>query len=383
MRFAGHCAAIAAGILVAIAQPLSARTIVVPKDYRSIQGALNESQRGDTVFVHNGTYRESIVMIDGVVLLGEDVDGTIIRGDRGKPVVQAANRATIMNFTIERGGIGILSENTNMIIQRNVIRENDRTGVHCLIALPHIRNNVIAGNGWSGVFCELISYSENTAVEHNIISENGNSGVMLANKCGVLVQNNVFYQNKQYALHVSENSRRSRIIYNCFFANRRPYNYYAVVDETNIAKDPRFPVPPGSSFKLVESHDSPLRRLGKNDAPIGLVSAADLERLRVDTDGDGVADTDDLCVDAVEDNDGFEDRDGCPDFDNDFDGIYDTKDGCPDKAEDFDGFNDTDGCPDPDNDRDGIADEQDRCPNKAETANQYKDDDGCPDEKPR
>jgi len=131
-----------------------------------------------------------------------------------------------------------------------------------------------------------------------------------------------------------------------------------------------------------------------------------------DTDGDGIDDGDDRCVDDPEDKDGYEDEDGCPDNDNDSDGIADAddacpmqaeskngiddddgcpeddKDGdgligsadeCPDAAEDMDGFEDDDGCPDNDNDGDGVADASDKCADEAETKNGFEDDDGCPD----
>ena len=97
-----------------------------------------------------------------------------------------------------------------------------------------------------------------------------------------------------------------------------------------------------------------------------------------------------------EDKDGFEDQDGCPDYDNDKDGIADTVDECPDDPEDYDGFKDKDGCPDPDNDRDGICDPWvadqhredqyakictgvDKCPNLPEDFDGFEDQDGCPD----
>ena len=133
-----------------------------------------------------------------------------------------------------------------------------------------------------------------------------------------------------------------------------------------------------------------------------------------DRDGDGIADSKDMCPDQPEDFDGFEDTDGCPDPDNDRDGIPDMNDRCPnapgprgdgcpksvgtdrdgdgiadafdkcpDEPEDKDGFQDEDGCPDPDNDKDGILDVNDKCPNEPETFNGYQDEDGCPDKKPR
>lgn len=100
---------------------------------------------------------------------------------------------------------------------------------------------------------------------------------------------------------------------------------------------------------------------------------------RKDSDGDGIWDSDDACPSNPEDYDGFQDEDGCPDFDNDKDGIQDEKDKCPNEAEDFDGFQDDDGCPDLDNDGDGIPDSKDGCPNQAENINGFEDDDGCPD----
>ena len=68
--------------------------------------------------------------------------------------------------------------------------------------------------------------------------------------------------------------------------------------------------------------------------------------------------------------------------DSDEDGIVDREDKCPDDPEDEDGFEDEDGCPDADNDGDDINDTDDKCPVEPETKNNYKDDDGCPDEVP-
>lgn len=101
-----------------------------------------------------------------------------------------------------------------------------------------------------------------------------------------------------------------------------------------------------------------------------------------DEDGDTIPDETDQCPNEMEDIDGFEDEDGCPDLDNDNDGVLDKQDQCPGQLEDTDGFQDEDGCPDPDNDNDSILDEQDQCPDEPETFNTFNDQDGCPDEPP-
>ncbi len=72
-----------------------------------------------------------------------------------------------------------------------------------------------------------------------------------------------------------------------------------------------------------------------------------------------------------------------PERDSDGDGLMDDDDLCPNAAEDKDGFQDGDGCPEPDNDEDGVADGADKCPNTAENHNGYRDDDGCPDLVPK
>jgi outer membrane protein OmpA-like peptidoglycan-associated protein len=98
-----------------------------------------------------------------------------------------------------------------------------------------------------------------------------------------------------------------------------------------------------------------------------------------DSDDDLISDRDDKCPSAPEDLDGFEDQDGCPDFDNDKDNVSDSLDKCPNVPEDLDGINDDDGCPDIDNDQDGIQDTLDKCPKVAEDIDGFEDNDGCPD----
>jgi OmpA-OmpF porin, OOP family len=102
---------------------------------------------------------------------------------------------------------------------------------------------------------------------------------------------------------------------------------------------------------------------------LGLQSGYGRELLRVmvslrydvevrDTDGDGIADADDGCIDQPEDIDGFQDSDGCPDLDNDNDGVPDKEDGCPMDP----GPREYDGCPDRDGDE--IPDNVDKCPDE-------------------
>lgn len=84
-----------------------------------------------------------------------------------------------------------------------------------------------------------------------------------------------------------------------------------------------------------------------------------------DSDGDGVADVDDKCPEVA----GVSAFQGCPDTDGD--GIADPDDGCPNEA----GPASNNGCPVADSDGDGVPDAEDKCPNAAGTASMM----GCPD----
>jgi outer membrane protein OmpA-like peptidoglycan-associated protein len=96
------------------------------------------------------------------------------------------------------------------------------------------------------------------------------------------------------------------------------------------------------------------------------------EIIVVDTDGDGIADALDPCPNDPEDFDGFQDEDGCPDFDNDADGILDLDDACPNEP----GPPENHGCPDLDRDGDGVPDRIDNCPDEPGPVENQ----GCPEE---
>ncbi len=86
-----------------------------------------------------------------------------------------------------------------------------------------------------------------------------------------------------------------------------------------------------------------------------------------DTDGDGIIDNEDACPNEA----GPKSNNGCPIVDRDGDGINDPDDACPDDA----GPAANNGCPWPDRDGDGVLDKDDACPDVPGTvANK-----GCPE----
>jgi len=119
------------------------RKISVPHDFPSIHAALGECDAGDTIFVAKGIYRENIALADNIVLQGEDMLQTIIDGGRNAPCVIGADGAVIRNFTIQNGTVGIICRNTRLTIERNLIVGNNGAGIHAILTLPDITNNII------------------------------------------------------------------------------------------------------------------------------------------------------------------------------------------------------------------------------------------------
>ena len=246
------------------------KKITVPNDYPTIQRALGEADAGDTVFVRNGVYKENITLADDVILMGQDKKTTVIDGRRKGPVVIAADGAVIANFTVRNGTTGILCKNTRPIIRDNIIMDNKGTGVHALVVLPEIVNNVIYRNLWTGIFLESVRGTR-TSISNNVIMENGYSGIFGANRTEVLVRNNIIYNNKQFGIFLGPEARKTRIVGNNMYRNRQPYNLNAdnqSVRQQNISADPMFANLALLNFNVKAS--SPCRGKGEEGADIGL-----------------------------------------------------------------------------------------------------------------
>ncbi|OWV03844.1 flagellar motor protein MotB [Fibrobacter sp. UWH3] len=367
-----------------------AKNINVPGDYQKIADALGNADAGDTILVKRGTYNENITLVMGVVLKGEDPLTTIIDGGRRGPTVMGTSGAEMSHFTVKNGLEGILCENAAPYIHHCYVMDNKATGIGAFISLPHLRNNVVYGNRWSGILA-WGAKSLDAYIEQNVVLRNGYSGLALKGPTNVIARNNIFMENHYYGVFADPAAGQTKVEYNNIYKNYYPFNQFIKVNRTNVSLDPKFMNPSLSKPNFYCQSTSPMLKRGKGKLDIGLTAAelvkeeeAVEETRNPDTDGDG------LCDPWVSEE-GFSDK---------YASVCTGLDNCPEEAEDFDGFQDDDGCPDADNDRDGLCDPWveakgmlanfahvckgvDLCPEQAETLNSYKDEDGCPDEVPQ
>jgi outer membrane protein OmpA-like peptidoglycan-associated protein len=262
------CLFLAAAIFCVFAQ----KRISVPKDFSTIQAALGEAVEGDTVYVRNGVYYENVAMVDDVVLMGQDKKSTIIDGRRKGPAVIGADGAVLTGFTIRNGRTGILCKNTRPIITDNIVIDNKGTGIHALVTLPDITNNVVYRNEWTGIFLESVRGTR-TSIGHNVIMENGYSGIFCANRTEVLIRNNIIYGNKQYGVFAGPEAKKSRLVGNNVYANRLPFNDNVDNETTrqqNISADPQFVGAGFPRHNYNVKSGSPCKGKGEDGADIGL-----------------------------------------------------------------------------------------------------------------
>ena len=154
------------------------RTIVVPDDYPTIVTAVGNASEGDTIFVKNGIYSETIEINIPISLKGEDRENTIIEGfrlDYGQPPpvinIKAPN-VTISGFTLTGSG--------NAGIKIDIRAYTDKGG--CKITGNNIINNGLAIRTWDINHC---------IISNNTIKENGEHGIYFAGSDSMISNNNL------------------------------------------------------------------------------------------------------------------------------------------------------------------------------------------------
>ncbi len=152
-------------LLVLLSAPcaFAQKTIRVPADQPTIQGAINGAADGDSVVVSAGTYYENIDYKGKSisVVSASGAAATILDGGLAGPVVTITGinypSQTLKGFTIRNGGVSsiglegaiVLSQNTP-VISNNIITGGFCAGITSSNASPQILNNQISQTQMSG-----------------------------------------------------------------------------------------------------------------------------------------------------------------------------------------------------------------------------------------
>jgi len=146
--------------------PQTPRTLVVPDEYKSISAAVAKARSGDTVFVKSGIYKEKLRFKEGISLVGEGMDKTIIRYN-ARPdhviLVENCKSGLISNLTVEHRGqygvrpalVALCIANSSIEVSNCRIRYASSSGIFVTNGgCPVIHDCIIESNPGSGIIIE-------------------------------------------------------------------------------------------------------------------------------------------------------------------------------------------------------------------------------------
>jgi len=224
-------------------------TIYVPRDYPSIQEAINNSNDYDTIIVKPGTYHEHLIVDKKITIIGEKRNQTIIEGDNAeRHIIEIiSDKVQIQNFTIQNCKIshsGIRIWTNNNTISFNTIL-NCGGGVEMYWTIGNIvKNNLFINNTFAvffsdstdcigadnainnnqyGVQVGLTLYGfEKTKIqlERNIIDKNIEYGILLLHADEMIIGNNTIKNHNLIGIGIFS-GRNIRIFGNHFIRNAK------------------------------------------------------------------------------------------------------------------------------------------------------------------
>jgi parallel beta-helix repeat protein len=214
MRRISLIAALTLTVGIALAIPALAKTIEVPKDYQTIQAAINAAQPGDLILIAPGIYKENLTIRKSIELRGADV-GVIVDGSRARNtptiLIQRTRDVVIQNLEITGGRRGIQVERSrDVIIKNNLIQKNRRQGI--LVTdnsqgTQIIENKIfdtapdegnVLGNGI------ILNGDKNAQVLKNFIARSAWSGLRLLSAVAH-IEGNTFEENQYYGIEIWPN----------------------------------------------------------------------------------------------------------------------------------------------------------------------------------
>lgn len=195
----------------------SARTIIVPDSFSTIQTAITNANTGDTILVKPSTYSENVTVDKPLFLKGENPTSTIIKG----AITVNAPNVTIESLTIEGQGwnqlppytCGLLITGSYHTTTSVLVRNCVITGWTTAIIMSEVNGNKIVNNTFLGSgFGVEFGGSDNIISYNNILASMG--GISLSQQH---MSNNLVFRNTisdaQKGIIVNDNTN------NQFFEN--------------------------------------------------------------------------------------------------------------------------------------------------------------------
>ena len=220
-------------------------TIVVPDDFSSIQEAVNAASEGDTVFVKNGIYFESVTIDKSLSLEGENKESTIIDGNNlGPSILINHNSVNITGFRIRNvlnappisDSRGRLAGIHLLDVQNCQIFENEIVNCGKGVWLYGSSENNIFRNSFLGCnFGVLLELSHNNIITENLASNNWGGIWVEKSKNNILRDNNMTNNIRNFGVVGLELSEYINNVDDSNFVNNK--KVYYLINKQNLMID--------------------------------------------------------------------------------------------------------------------------------------------------
>ena len=216
-------------------EPVEVDMIHVDNDgaanYTKIQKAIDDASDGDTIFVHNGTYYETLIINKSINLIGASKDKTIIDFQNTSKINQnnivfiEADNCTIKELKIIGTGttssdtMGININTSYNTISNNIVLNNYK-GIY--IGEDSKNNNVSWNTVSNNLYGIATYYSDNNNISKNNISSSGlyGYGIYLSVSDNNIIFGNTVSDSNFYGMKIKA-SENNKVFDNLVVMNRR------------------------------------------------------------------------------------------------------------------------------------------------------------------
>ena len=165
------------------------RTIRVPQDAATVQGALDSTQPGDLVLIAPGTYREAVtIRTPGIVVRGLDRNAVVFDGEDQKEngILVAADGVAVENLTIRRYAV-------NGLLFTKAYDDADPTQ-HTVLDGYRASYVTASNNGLYGIYA---FFARGGQIDHAYVSGHPDSGIYIGQckPCDAVVTDSVAERN--------------------------------------------------------------------------------------------------------------------------------------------------------------------------------------------
>lgn len=221
--------------------------------YKTISKALKKAKSGTKIYVDKGTYKENLIVPNGVEIYGEGKDKTVIKAKSGNDsVIVLQGKAKLYGMTIKNGRTGVkvadsgkvkiieceiqdndwdgiyinkgkkIDDDNRVSITDSEIENNGRTGVYVEKRKLILMNTRITGNDSDGAF---LAAGTSAWIEKVRFNNNGGSGLKAElDYSQVYTKSNSFIDNKREGIEVASYGAAGKIdIYKSRMENNGNY----------------------------------------------------------------------------------------------------------------------------------------------------------------